>query len=77
MCGFWDAGQGATTRERAFHSKELQSRARPQKTRNPPSVAQAHPEGEGQMAQKAFVDHKTELKNEQLTLGFRIIPQTE
>jgi hypothetical protein len=43
------------------------------KKRAIPSVAQAHPTSEGQVVQKAFVDHSTKLKNEWSTAGFRII----
>jgi hypothetical protein len=54
----------------APHSKELQRSHMPKKHAIRP-VAQAHPKGEGQMAQKVFVSHRTKLESERPTAGFR------
>lgn len=40
-------------------------------------VAHAHSKGEGSMTQKVFVDHRTQLKNEQSTAGFRLKGELE
>jgi hypothetical protein len=57
-CGFF--GRQGKVLPHSIGQKKVQS-----------AVVQDRPEGEGQVAQEALVNHSTELKNEPPTAGFR------
>jgi hypothetical protein len=71
VCGFWGAGQGATTRNGHSIPRRCNA-AMCRKNRAIRPVANS-PYGKGQMTQKVFMDHCAKLKDERSTARFRFI----
>ncbi|MDN5753965.1 MAG: hypothetical protein L0H15_11955, partial [Nitrosospira sp.] len=75
VCGFWGAGQGATTRNgRSIPRSCNAAMCRKNCAIHP--VAASPPEGERQIIRNIVINHNIDLLNERSTTGFRFHTQS-